>query len=246
MITAVFCNKVLSNARVALENVIKYGILVDPIQWIRIISSPTIWPSVQILLLINVFILNSLWIEKYLLANGVLNELMGNVIISIHMTSIIVIPAYMVYTDDCHPVGSSVALGFVSQVFLKLISYHMVNYWCRTDLRKRFQNFSVKNSRAQQQQLRRYRSFSHNTAGSETDLTTLGTNGDLSEKLVSLYGEVAREKVYYPQNLNTKDIYYFAFVPTLCYELNFPRSQRIRKRFLIRRGFEMVSPSNTV
>lgn len=36
------------------------------------------------------------------------------------------------------------------------------------------------------------------------------------------------------------DIYYFIFVPTLCYELNFPRSPRIRKRFLLRRLLEMV------
>ncbi len=36
------------------------------------------------------------------------------------------------------------------------------------------------------------------------------------------------------------DIYYFILVPTLCYELNFPRSARIRKRFLLRRLLEMV------
>jgi len=28
--------------------------------------------------------------------------------------------------------------------------------------------------------------------------------------------------------------------PTLCYELNFPRSSRIRKRFLLKRLIEMV------
>ena len=39
------------------------------------------------------------------------------------------------------------------------------------------------------------------------------------------------------------DIYYFAFAPTLCYELNFPRSARIRKRFLVKRLVEMVSTS---
>ena len=37
------------------------------------------------------------------------------------------------------------------------------------------------------------------------------------------------------------DIYYFMVVPTLCYQLNFPRTKRIRKRFLIRRIIEMVS-----
>ncbi|KAF1610954.1 UNVERIFIED_CONTAM: Diacylglycerol O-acyltransferase 1, partial [Eudyptes pachyrhynchus] len=36
------------------------------------------------------------------------------------------------------------------------------------------------------------------------------------------------------------DLYYFLFAPTLCYELNFPRSPRVRKRFLLRRLFEMV------
>ena len=35
-------------------------------------------------------------------------------------------------------------------------------------------------------------------------------------------------------------MYYFLFAPTLCYELNFPRSARIRKRFLLRRLLEMV------
>uniref|UniRef100_A0A8C4LSY5 O-acyltransferase n=1 Tax=Equus asinus asinus TaxID=83772 RepID=A0A8C4LSY5_EQUAS len=36
------------------------------------------------------------------------------------------------------------------------------------------------------------------------------------------------------------DLYYFLFAPTLCYELNFPRSPRIRKRFLLRRLLEML------
>lgn len=40
-------------------------------------------------------------------------------------------------------------------------------------------------------------------------------------------------------------MYYFIFAPTLCYQLNFPRSSRIRKRFLMRRLFEMVGRDNT-
>lgn len=36
------------------------------------------------------------------------------------------------------------------------------------------------------------------------------------------------------------DMYYFVFAPTLCYELNFPRSPKIRMSFLLRRLFEMV------
>lgn len=43
-----------------------------------------------------------------------------------------------------------------------------------------------------------------------------------------------------PARLPVPDLYYFLFAPTLCYELNFPRSPRIRKRFLLRRLLEMV------
>uniref|UniRef100_A0A4W5KGT4 Diacylglycerol O-acyltransferase 1 n=1 Tax=Hucho hucho TaxID=62062 RepID=A0A4W5KGT4_9TELE len=48
-------------------------------------------------------------------------------------------------------------------------------------------------------------------------------------------------QVSYPGNLTLRDLYYFVFAPTLCYELNFPRSPRIRMSFLLRRLFEMVS-----
>jgi hypothetical protein len=50
--------------------------------------------------------------------------------------------------------------------------------------------------------------------------------------------------VQYPDNLTLKDIYYFWLAPTLCYELNFPRSGRIRKMFLLRRALEVVVGTN--
>ncbi|KAG3273379.1 diacylglycerol O-acyltransferase 1 isoform X4 [Ictidomys tridecemlineatus] len=53
-------------------------------------------------------------------------------------------------------------------------------------------------------------------------------------------GASAQRTVSYPDNLTYRDLYYFIFAPTLCYELNFPRSPRIRKRFLLRRLLEML------
>ena len=40
--------------------------------------------------------------------------------------------------------------------------------------------------------------------------------------------------VVWPANLGVADIYFFWLAPTLCYELNFPRTSRIRKSFLVR------------
>ncbi len=45
----------------------------------------------------------------------------------------------------------------------------------------------------------------------------------------------------YPDNLTLADLYFFMFAPTLCYEINFPRTFSIRKRFLLKRLLELVS-----
>lgn len=37
----------------------------------------------------------------------------------------------------------------------------------------------------------------------------------------------AARLVKYPDNLNLKDLFYFLLAPTLCYELNFPRTTRL-------------------
>ncbi|XP_006560375.1 diacylglycerol O-acyltransferase 1 isoform X4 [Apis mellifera] len=64
-----------------------------------------------------------------------------------------------------------------------------------------------------------------------------GEEVDDSKHEVDVAGTVL---VQYPDNLTFRDLYYFILAPTLCYELNFPRTQRIRKRFLIKRILEVV------
>lgn len=55
-----------------------------------------------------------------------------------------------------------------------------------------------------------------------------------------------KKLVQYPGNLNIQDLLYFLLAPTLCYELNFPRTSRIRKRFLLKRILEVVIGVNVV
>ncbi len=63
---------------------------------------------------------------------------------------------------------------------------------------------------------------------------TIFGKGDPFEQL-----DLDPNETLYPDNLNIKDLYYFMMVPTLCYELNFPRTERVRKRFLLRRMLEL-------
>lgn len=203
---------VLSNARLVLENIIKYGILIDPIQMFKVLFlNPSQSPSVLILLGLFFIPCISLGIEK-LLSKGIMSENLGLFCIIILVSAEVFCPPVVVYLTDCHAVAASVVMGYVSMVFLKLISYHMVNYWCRSNhtdpYRKRRRSFSTEREK-------------------QKDSSSI------------VHEALKTELVNYPDNLNLKDIYYFLFAPTLCYELNFPRSSRIRKRFLIKRVLEM-------
>jgi hypothetical protein len=70
------------------------------------------------------------------------------------------------------------------------------------------------------------------------------SNADQDEGLQMRNGGVKDHEppklVEYPDNLDLRDLLYFLCAPTLCYELNFPKTNRIRKRFLIKRILEVV------
>lgn len=117
--------------------------------------------------------------------------------------------------------------------FLKLWSYIHVNFWCRRDGRN-----------AKSQRRRRALSVSHpsNSLPSKSFkklifFKIVDIDADLS------YGETSESGqniIQYPNNLTIRDLYYFMAIPSLCYELNFPRTSRIRKRFLIKRVIEVI------
>ncbi|XP_020781500.1 diacylglycerol O-acyltransferase 1a [Boleophthalmus pectinirostris] len=199
---------VLSNARLFLENIIKYGILVDPIQVVSLfLKDPYSWPSACLIIVSNVFILATLYIERRL-AVGTISEITGRILHMFNLTAILVFPATTVLSlTSITPVGGVLALGIYTILFLKLYSYQDTNRWNR------------ESRLANAKRLRR----SHSCP------SVAQSNGSAVHSTVS-----------YPGNLTHRDMYYFVFVPTLCYQLNFPRSPRIRKRFLLRRLFEML------
>uniref|UniRef100_A0A3B4TWA0 O-acyltransferase n=1 Tax=Seriola dumerili TaxID=41447 RepID=A0A3B4TWA0_SERDU len=174
---------VLSNARLFLENLLRYGVLVDPIQVVSLfLNDPYSWPAACLVIVSNVFIVVALYTERQL-SKGSFSELVGFLVHCINMAIMLTFPAAVVLlVPSVTPVGGAFVLGIYTILFLKLYSYKDVNMWCR-------------------------------------ELSTAKAK------------KLARSLSY---------MYYFVFAPTLCYELNFPRSPGIRMSFLLRRLFEMV------
>uniref|UniRef100_A0A674PA33 O-acyltransferase n=1 Tax=Takifugu rubripes TaxID=31033 RepID=A0A674PA33_TAKRU len=192
---------VLSNARLFLENLLKHGILVDPIQVVSLfLNDPYRWPAACLVIVANVFVLVALYTERQL-SKGSFSERLGFLVHAINMGVLITFPAAVVLLlPSVTPVGGASALSIYTILFLKLYSYKDVNLWCRE-----LSSIKVK-------KLSRSLSCESQT----------------------------QAHVSYPGNLTIRDMYYFVFAPTLCYELNFPRSPSVRVGFLLRRLCEML------
>lgn len=201
---------VLANARLFLENIIKYGILIDPIVWIMMfLDQPYNWANLGLILGSNIFILIIFYTEKAM-AKSLFSERVALMIQTVTLVSQITIPAAVILMLEPNPVISTPILGVCTCQFLKLVSYAAVNKWCR------------QSQSPSRQRLRRTKSVT------------------MADGSSMMNGHEETMIVHYPANLTLKDLYYFMFAPTLCYELNFPRSLRIRKRFLLKRIVEML------
>uniref|UniRef100_H2MYC1 O-acyltransferase n=1 Tax=Oryzias latipes TaxID=8090 RepID=H2MYC1_ORYLA len=190
---------VLSNARLFLENIIKYGILVDPIQVVSLfLKDPYSWPAACLIIGEDLRLRASCEEEADLTA-GTFSETSGWILHIFNLLFMLVFSSVTVLTvPSLTPVGGVLSLGVYTVLFLKLYSYQDANRWCRESRQAEAKRPNVAN------------------------------------------GSAVRSHVSYPGNLTHRDMYYFILAPTLCYQLNFPRSHRIRKRFLMRRLFEML------
>ncbi|KAK1785526.1 hypothetical protein P4O66_018888 [Electrophorus voltai] len=249
---------VLSNARLFLENLIKYGILVDPIQVVSLfLKDPYSWPAPCLIIVSNVFIMAALYMERRL-AVGTISENVGTFLYCVNLATVLCFPSSAVLMmTSITPVGGVFTLAVYTVLFLKLYSYKDVNKWCR-EIRQ-----------AKARMLSRSNSCESSRAPASCSYSVQCGCGPSVHKA---NGSAAHSHVTYPGNLTHRGsattpfstelkasvrivmlhishmpgipdlgyMYYFVFAPTLCYELNFPRSPRIRKRFLLRRLFEML------
>ncbi|CAF0819093.1 unnamed protein product [Rotaria sordida] len=186
----------IGSFHLVIENILKYGLLVE-FDWpLRFLKDPTNWPSVFLILLINLFILFQFCLEIKL--SKILSFIKPLILFQIlNLSLILIYPVIYIHHRQPNPAGAFIAVCLYSIVFLKLVSYTHINYQCRIDLFKKKQ-----------------------------------------DQINSII--ISEGLIIYPNNLTIKNLYYFLFAPTLCYELNFPRSPCIRKSFLCRRFGEIL------
>ncbi|CAL4139820.1 unnamed protein product, partial [Meganyctiphanes norvegica] len=209
----------MGGTRLFLENVNKYGIQVSPESFLDFVFSQgqdeLFYRTPMFLILFNFHYLFVYYLEHEL-AKGKISSSRGTVIHVVHLVLVVLIPAVLML---CFPnmfslLGRCIICCFTWISVFKIWSYIQVNKWCRRTLDA-------------QKKKKFGRSKSFRTPKDESD--------DEEEE-----APVAQSVVKYPNNLTLSDLYYFLLVPTLCYELNYPRSQRIRRGFLLKRIFEVI------
>ncbi|XP_058823362.1 diacylglycerol O-acyltransferase 1 [Topomyia yanbarensis] len=216
--------------RLVLENFIKYGIRVDPVQWFVVLTGKNEGeghPSLLLIFYTIVPIMICLIVEKGLAAD-ILMESAGMIVHVVNIVVLVLIPMVVIHVkgETFSLVGAMTVCFIYCIMFLKMWSYVQVNMWCRTKHKKRRNRSGRRQSVsiAQLQNEREHEQIRSNGNG-------VIPNND-KDNVPTL--------VHYPDNLHLKDFFYFLLAPTLCYELNFPRTSRVRKRFLIKRMLEVV------
>jgi len=223
----------LSSVRVFLENLLKYGIRVSPAGWVKFISGGesdnSQFPVLYLLSFPLIPIFHTLLIERFL-ANSFLDWSTGLALHVLNLGVTLVFPIVIINTMDCALVSSILACGAYTILVLKLVSYIQVNSWCRHMSRRRFLINSHMTNNGDFFWRERMKTVMNIKEARKVEEPEMTSSSSLT--------------VNWPDNLTVKDLSYFMLAPTLCYELNFPKTDRIRKFFLLRRGLEVILGTN--
>ncbi|TGZ67998.1 hypothetical protein CRM22_004487 [Opisthorchis felineus] len=121
----------ITTSRMALENIIKYGVVMDPTAWLRfILQTPDKYYALGLLLCCNLFIIAA-WFLEYAVVQGMLHHNIAVGLGCVNLFCVLTFPTAIILTHDFNPLFSSPVLMVYTVLFLKLWSYLAVNRWCR-------------------------------------------------------------------------------------------------------------------
>jgi len=210
----------LCGARLALENLLTYGLRVSATSWVAFLlgdpSQPHHYPVIYLLAVLHLPLLVALGLEL-LVAKAYITPANGFLLHCLNLCLLLLLPVIFINLSFLHfgLVSAVLVCCLYSIIFLKLVSYIQVNSWCRSPNSNRL-----------------LREKSCVTRSEVKKVERLSSDEECGKGQKSL--------LKYPDNLTVANLYYFCLAPTLCYELNYPKTCRIRKFFLMRRICEVI------
>lgn len=230
----------LGSLRLFLENLNKYGVRVSPSNWCRFLyggsgDSDSIQVSllqrfpVLYLLVFSLVPVYNTWNLEQWLAKGNIDWKSGCLLHSMNLIFTLLVPVILINMLSCNILSSMMVCMIYTIIVLKLISYIQVNKWCRDKFRRNTQT-------------------NGNDILLRERMKTAMNIKEAKEFESSKLEESTRDSqlTQWPDNLTLNDVSYFILAPTLCYELNFPRTSRTRKFFLLRRVLEVILGTNLI
>ena len=199
---------------------------------------------------ISIFL--ALFVEK-LASRGVLSNKATLILNVLCGTANLAFPCWWVWAGEgggvSNPVASMLYLFQSVVIWLKLISYCHANKDLRLQLwraRKATGAASPSVSSVSSDNLSlngMTDSFQASATGSADGMRKVNLGHSNQQQLQSLFSEVKDLQppyLTYPQNLTASNLLFFMTVPTLCYQLNYPRTERIRWRYLLSLVLRMI------
>jgi diacylglycerol O-acyltransferase-1 len=207
-----------------------------------LLFTPWHWPMTMLLVGLNVFIVGTFLAEKLAVlgidipppgqsmgADVIRNcrSVYESAVMRIHtvlMALQLVTPCAVVLLTDPHPACAAPVVILYLLWFMKGISYIVLNHQQRCSYISTHVRYILSHEEKR-------------VASGDF----LDEYGDEVSELHRRKAEMLKSGFFtrYPANVTFRDIYYFAFSPTLCYDIAFPRTRRIRWRWLLRRSFEL-------
>eukprot|EP01147_Barroeca_monosierra_P009553 gene9553-1782_t len=221
-------------SRLVLENIRKYGLLISPTSTFQALRTSSAQLGLAMLPLLNVYIVIALLIEKAA-ASRYFGPQIARIFHWLNIMACLILANVIILKIHPPPLVSFVVLFETVIVWMKLISYIAVNEHYRLKyIHSKEVRVEVSStlSRTEIEPSSRKRGVTKR----KEDIKSV------RQQQQDQFGEdkpsSLTERCKYPLNLTFANMYYYLLAPTLCYELYFPRSNRIRYRFLMRRCFE--------
>ena len=233
------CYAIFRNLRLIIENILKYGLIALngnvarqslEVSHLRD-KHPGLVETVVCALLLNVPALLCLGIERWAASAGAsAPEPLIFFLHAVLTTSVLAAPcAVVTYYETAF--GPGAALIFLATVlWLKLVSFAHTNGALRQETGKKSTAEATATSIA---------AGAAPTTGAKS-MEAKGAPSVPSVAAAPVSAATADPNGIYPQNLTVGELYFFFALPTLCYQTKYPRTGRIRKRWLARRVCELA------